>query len=84
MKVVAPFDGFIEQSKRVSSTCLINFDRNKYPVPASYANPRVSLHAYSDKIKLVTEGQQVAEHQRVFTPNHELPPRVIYQWQHYL
>jgi transposase len=83
MKVTAPFGAFIEQSKRVSSTCLVNFDRNKYSVPASYANHRVSLHAYPDKIALLAEGQQVAEHVRIFNPRHE-PPRIIYNWQHYL
>lgn len=83
MKITAPFDGFIEQGKRVSSTCLVNFDRNKYSLPASYANRRVSLHDYPDKIALLTEGQQVAEHLRVFNPRHE-PPRIIYNWQHYL
>jgi len=29
MPVPAPFDGFVEHSKRVSSTCLITFDRNR-------------------------------------------------------
>ncbi|MDE1226137.1 IS21 family transposase [Vibrio aestuarianus] len=83
MKVTAPFDGFTEQSKRVSSTCLVNFDRNKYSVPASYANRRVSLHAYPDSIVLVAEGQPIAEHQRVFNPKHE-PPHIVYNWRHYL
>ncbi|MEZ9864195.1 IS21 family transposase [Vibrio breoganii] len=83
MKVTALFDGFVEQSKRVSSTCLVNFDRNKYSVPASHANRRVSLHAYPDKIVLLAEGQQVTEHQRIFNPKHE-PPCVIYNGQHYL
>jgi len=32
------FDGFVEKSKRVSPTCLITFDRNRYSVPASFAN----------------------------------------------
>ena len=27
------FDGFVEQSKRVSPTCLISFERNRYSVP---------------------------------------------------
>ncbi len=83
MKVLAPFDGFIEHSKRVTSTCLISFDRNKYSVPASYANRRVSLHVYPDKLTILAEDQKVAEHQRVFNPAHD-PPRIIYNWQHYL
>jgi hypothetical protein len=38
MPVPAAFDGFIEHSKRVSSTCLITFENNRYSVPASFAN----------------------------------------------
>lgn len=37
------FDGFVEQSERVSPTCLISFERNRYSVPASFANRPVSL-----------------------------------------
>ena len=37
------FDGFVEHSKRVSPTCLITFERNRYSVPASFANRPVSL-----------------------------------------
>ena len=35
-----PFDGFVEHTKRVSPTCLVNFERNRYSVPASFANRR--------------------------------------------
>ncbi len=28
------FDGFVEQGKRVSPTCLVNFERNRYSFPA--------------------------------------------------
>jgi len=38
MNVPAAFDSFIEHSKRVSSTCLIVFEHNRYSVPASFAN----------------------------------------------
>jgi transposase len=84
MKIDAPFDGFTEQTKRVSSTCLINFERNKYSVPASFANRRISLHAYPDRLEVIGEGRKLTEHERVFIPNHDMPGRVIYDWQHYL
>jgi hypothetical protein len=38
-----PFDGFVEQTKRVTPTCLVHFERNRYSVPASFANRPVSL-----------------------------------------
>lgn len=37
MPVPRPFDGFVEHTKRVSPTCLIHFERNRYSVPAPYA-----------------------------------------------
>ena len=43
MPVPAPFDGFVEQTKRVSSTCLITVERNRYSVPAAFANRPISL-----------------------------------------
>lgn len=43
MSVPAAFDGFVEHSKRVSSTCLITFEHNRYSVPASFANRVISL-----------------------------------------
>jgi hypothetical protein len=44
------FDGFVEERKRVSPTCLITFDRNRYSVPASFANRPVSLHVYPERL----------------------------------
>jgi hypothetical protein len=38
MPLGRPFDGFVEHTKRVSPTCLVNFERNRYSVPASFAN----------------------------------------------
>jgi hypothetical protein len=41
-----PFDGFVEYTKRVSSTCLIHLERNRYSVPASFTNRPVSVRVY--------------------------------------
>jgi len=43
MPLPPAFDSFVEHSKRVSPTCLINFERNRYSVPASFANRPISL-----------------------------------------
>jgi hypothetical protein len=51
------FDGFVEQTKRVTPTCLVHFDRNRYSVPASFANRPVSLRIYPERIVVVAEGQ---------------------------
>ena len=84
MEMPVAFDGFVEYSKRVSSTCLINFERNRYSVPASFANRVISLRVYADKLVIVAEAQCVAEHQRVFHRNHDSPGKTIYDWRHYL
>ena len=43
------FGGFIELSKRVSPTCQISFERNRYSVPASFAKRPVRLQIYPDR-----------------------------------
>ena len=78
------FDGFVEQSKRVSPTCLISFERNRYSVPASFANRPVSLRIYPDRLVVAAEGQLLCEHERLIQRSHHLPPRTIYDWRHYL
>ena len=84
MPLPAAFDGFVEQSKRVSPTCLISFERNRYSVPASFANRPVSLRVYPARIVVVAEGQILCEHERVIQRGHHLPPRTVYDWRHYL
>ncbi len=46
MPVGRVFDGFVEHTKRVSPTCLVHFETNRYSVPASFANRPVSLRIY--------------------------------------
>lgn len=38
MSLPAKFDGFVEQSKRVTPTCLITVERNRYSVPLVLPN----------------------------------------------
>jgi DNA replication protein DnaC len=79
-----PFDGFVEFGKRVSPTCLVHFDRNRYSVPASFANHRVSLRVYPDRVVVVAEGHVICEHARLIERSHHLPGRTLYDWRHYL
>lgn len=78
------FDGFVEHAKRVSPTCLIHFERNRYSVPASFANRPVSLRVYPDRIVIAAEGRILCEHKRVIERSHHLPGRTVYDWRHYL
>ena len=84
MQLPPAFDGFVEQSKRVSPTCLISFERNRYSVPASFANRPVSLRIYPDRLVVAAEGQILCEHDRLIQRSHHLPGRTIYDWRHYL
>ena len=84
MPLPVAFDGFIEISKRVSPTCLISFERNRYSVPASFANRPVSLRVYPDRLVVAAEGNILCEHVRVIQRSHHLPAKTIYDWRHYL
>ena len=84
MALPPTFDGFVEHSKRVSPTCLITFERNRYSVPASFANRPVSLRVYPKRLVIVAEGQTVCEHPRLIERSHRNPGKIIYDWRHYL
>jgi hypothetical protein len=84
MPVGRPFDGFVEHTKRVSPTCLVHFERNRYSVPASFANRPVSLRVYPERIALAAEGQILCEHKRIIERSHQGPGRTVYDWRHYL
>ena len=77
----------------MSPTCLITFDRNRYSVPASFANRPVSLHIYPQQLVIVmlkaclrhdAEGAVICTHERIIERSHRQPGRVIYVWRHYL
>ena len=78
------FDGFVEHTKRVSPTCLVHFETNRYSVPASFANRPVSLRIYPDRLVFVAEKQVVCEHARVVERSHDIPGRTVYDWRHYV
>ena len=84
MAMPPPFDGFVEHTKRVSPTCLINFERNRYSIPAAFANRAISLRVYADRLVIVAEAQIIAEHVRVFSRDHSSRGKTVYDWRHYL
>lgn len=44
-KVTTPFSGYIEQLVKVSNTCLVNVDRNRYSVPSKWVGQVICLRA---------------------------------------
>lgn len=80
MPVTATFDAYVEETKRVSQLCLIRMDRNRYSVPAEWANTVVSVRVTAHHIRMVADGKLIAEHERHFgrdqlicNPWHYLP-----------
>lgn len=68
--IVAVFDGYVEQMLRVSSTCLVRTDYNRYSVPAHLAGRVVSVRTSAERIKIVADGELVADHGRRFGRDH--------------
>ncbi|AUQ57118.1 transposase [Phaeobacter inhibens] len=64
-----PFDGYVEKTVRVRSTCLVQYASNRYSVPSHFAGQHVSLRAYAGRIMLVSGQDIIAEHKRRFTRN---------------
>jgi transposase len=70
MPVRASFEGYVEEMKRVSQLCLIRIDRNRYSVPAQWANSVVSVRLTADHVRIVGDGAMIAEHHRRFGRDH--------------
>jgi transposase len=64
--ITAPFDGYVEHMLRVSSTCLVVLDRNRYSVAAAFAGRAVSVRSTASEIRVVADGAVIAQHARRF------------------
>jgi hypothetical protein len=78
--ITAQFDGYVEHLLRVSSTCLLRVNRNHYSAPAVWVGKIVSVRVTADRLRVVADGNIVAEHGRsfgrdkfIFNPWHYLP-----------
>ena len=65
-QITATFDGYVEHMLRVSSTCLVMLDRNRYSVPAAFAGRAVSVRSTATQVSVVADGTLVAQHARRF------------------
>ena len=79
MPMIVPFDGYVETVGKVSSTCLINFDRCRYSAPCELAGQIVGIRVYPERIDLVAQEVIVASHGRSFGRG-----ETRYDWQHYV
>jgi len=65
-QISATFDGYVEHMLRVSSTCLVTLDRNRYSVPAAFAGRAVSVRSTATQVSVVADGTLIAQHARRF------------------
>ena len=79
MPMPTPFDGYVEKSARVSSTCLVAVARNRYSVPCELAGQRVSTRLYPNRVSVVANDALVASHDRLSDRG-----QIRYDWQHYI
>ena len=79
MPMPAPFDGYVQEFARVSSTCLVTVARNRYSVPCELARQIVSTRLYPGKAVVVADERIVAEHERLAGKG-----KTAYDWQHYI
>jgi hypothetical protein len=79
MPMPEPFDGYVENPARVSSTCLVVVARNRYSVPCELAGQALSTRLYPAKIVIVADDAVVASHERLSDRG-----QTQYNWQHYI
>lgn len=54
---------------KINTYQLAHIDRNRYSVPTAYVGKKVDVKIYPFKIKIIYKGEQIAEHQRLFSKN---------------
>lgn len=79
MPMVAPFDGYVETLGKVSSTCLVTLDRNRYSVPCELVGQVVSLRLYPERIDMVAHDFRMASQARLL--GSELLPLAQQIWR---
>jgi hypothetical protein len=79
MPMTTPFDGYVEKVARVSSTCLVSVQRNRYSVPCELAGQMVSTRLYPNRVSIVAGDAVVACHERLIDRG-----QTYYDWQHYI
>jgi len=79
MPMPEPFDGYVENPSRVSSTCLVSVSRSRYSVPCELAGQMVSSRLYPNQVVVVAGDAIVARHERISERG-----QTRYDWQHYI
>ena len=65
-QITSTFDRYVEHMLRVSSTCLVVLDRNRYSVPAAFTGRAVSVRSTATQGSVVADEAVIAQHARRF------------------
>jgi len=74
-----PFEACRRVSTTASSLSLVRFDGNDYSVPVRWAHHPIVAKGYCDRVVLCGEGQEVAQHARIWEKE-----QVCFEPLHYL
>jgi hypothetical protein len=58
----APFDGYAEDTGRISQTCLVNLERNRRSVDCRFASRVATVRAYAERVVLMCGEQMIGDH----------------------
>jgi hypothetical protein len=72
MPMAAPFDGYVETLGKISSTCLVIYDRCRYSVPCELVGQIVSVRVYPEHLDFVAHDAVVASHTSCCGTRHKL------------
>jgi hypothetical protein len=72
-------EGGLRREVVVRSTARVHFETNQYSVPSRYAYQRVALQAAPFHVRIIADGQIIAEHPRSYAKH-----QVIEDWRHYV
>lgn len=68
-KFETPYHGYLEIEAKVSSTCIVNFDNNRYSVDSIAASQHVTIRSYPTKVEVFYKDKLIASHERIFLKN---------------
>jgi len=75
-----PYEAALIHTVRANSRFRVNFDANRYSVPARYARTALTLKAFPDRLCICHQDQQIAQHVRSYDrhrdfehPDHPAP-----------
>jgi hypothetical protein len=75
----SPFDGYLENECRVTTTSLVRYDRNYYSVDCRYAGKTATVRATADRVQVICNGERIGDHERQFERD-----KTVYDPWHYL